>query len=65
MCELPRTSNHHYFDGNNKGPLYPSDRNVLPILKDRRQARGKRHQLLHAAGDRQNIIEGFRLAGLE
>jgi hypothetical protein len=21
MCELPRTSNHHYFDGNNKAPL--------------------------------------------
>jgi hypothetical protein len=23
MCELPRTYNHHYFDGNNKGALYP------------------------------------------
>src|SRR5262245_45292823 len=22
MCELLHTSNHHYFDGNNKGPLY-------------------------------------------
>jgi hypothetical protein len=22
MCELLHTANHHYFDGNNKGPLY-------------------------------------------
>src|SRR5262245_38135739 len=25
MCELLHTSNHHYFDGSNKGPLSDSD----------------------------------------
>jgi hypothetical protein len=29
--------------------LKPSGGNVFPILKDRRQARGERHQLLHLA----------------
>src|SRR5258708_20314989 len=36
MCELLHTKNHHYFDGNNKGPLYqcaqtPTAIHPLPI----------------------------------
>jgi hypothetical protein len=35
MCELLHTSNHHYFDGNNKGPLLPYVHAVIAITKKR------------------------------